>query len=175
MKVDRQTARHGCDNGFTLIELVVVIVMMGILAATALPKFVDIGKDARGAAVESLRGTIRSAAQTAYLKCSTSPPCDLNSRGAWAGGNASTSTIVIDGTTFYLHYGYPINWTDAGDAANIVGLLNISGFTVKPYVGGSYIRDFTLNGAPDPDNCKATYSFPSGYNEISVTVTTTGC
>lgn len=43
-----------------MIELVMVIVVLGILAATALPKFVDLGKDARAAALESMRGSLNA-------------------------------------------------------------------------------------------------------------------
>lgn len=48
------------SSGFTLIELVVVIVILGILAATAAPKFMDLQKDARISALNGLMGALKS-------------------------------------------------------------------------------------------------------------------
>jgi MSHA pilin protein MshA len=54
------------QQGFTLIELVVVIVILGILAATAIPKFIDMSDDAASAAVAGVAGALSSAAATNY-------------------------------------------------------------------------------------------------------------
>jgi MSHA pilin protein MshA len=56
------------QEGFTLIELVVVIVILGILAVTAAPKFIDLTGDAKASTIEAVRGTLNSAADMAHAK-----------------------------------------------------------------------------------------------------------
>ncbi|WP_351088554.1 type II secretion system protein [Shewanella sp. S1-49-MNA-CIBAN-0167] len=88
------------QQGFTLIELVVVIIILGILAVTAAPKFINLQGDARASALQGLKGAIQGANTLVY------------SKAALAGEEQTTATTLdIAGTTapeddVAIAYGY---------------------------------------------------------------------
>ncbi|MDO6764614.1 prepilin-type N-terminal cleavage/methylation domain-containing protein [Agarivorans sp. 1_MG-2023] len=139
------------QQGFTLIELVIVIIILGILAVTAAPKFLNLQTDARASTLSGLEAALKGGANLVY------------SKAAINGVERQPSDSVSDaGTTIATAFGYPqanadyLNWVDANTGdwdATVTADSNIV---------------FTPSSAASGAACTVTYTQASGTDNTEL-------
>ena len=148
------------NGGFTLIELIVVIVILGILAVTAAPKFIDLQSDARLATLNGMKAAINSAVSLTYGK----------SLVKGVEKDPSDKKVSINGEEVEVCYGYP-----CAEAAKIQKVLDIGEFSkcgASSTPAGDWcygeqtdikkINIYIANGYSTSSKCYVTYEQPTG-------------
>lgn len=147
------------QSGFTLIELITVIVILGILSAFALPRFAGLEANARAASLQGLAGSVRSGAALAH--------------SVWLAVGTKPATIAMEGANVTMDTitGYPDD-INAG-IRNVIS--DVSGYSAAAIGGGAAGYIFGMTGIATA-NCNVTYLLgTTAGTPPTVTIRTTAC
>ena len=169
------------QKGFTLIELIIVIVVLGILAVTAAPQFVNFSSDARTAAVEGMEASVKGASQLVHAKALISPDANAVNLGD-AGWVAVTSNGYGDTKEASGGDGSGDSEANAGDFTTALDMSDWGAVVATADVGNVskgdlliYPSDVSVTAAVAPDTQCYVYYRLNASSAPTINSVTEGC